>query len=51
MSLRQMFGGSIVKPGFNPLAAQTTTTTYFPYLYSWGDSTDGQLGLGNTTGY
>ena len=51
MSLRQMFGGSIVKPGFNPLAAQTTTTTYFPYLYSWGDSTDGQLGLGNITAY
>ena len=51
MSLRQMFGGSIVKPGFNPLAAQTTTTTYFPYLYSWGTNTNGQLGLGNTTTY
>jgi alpha-tubulin suppressor-like RCC1 family protein len=51
MSIRQMFPGSIVKPGFNPLAAQTTTTTYYPYLYGWGQNVVGQLGLGNTTSY
>ena len=46
MSIRQMFPGSIVKPGFNPLAAQTPIYTY--NLYSWGDNQFGQLGLGNT---
>lgn len=49
MSLRQMFQGSIVKPGFNPLAAPTATTTY--YLYSMGLNNVGQLGLNNTTYY
>ena len=51
MSLRQMFQGSIVKPGFNPLGTQTTTTTYFPYLYSWGSGSGGALGLSSTTNY
>ena len=49
MSLRQMFPGGIVKPGFNPLAAPTPSYTY--YLSSWGQNTNGQLGLGNTTNY
>ena len=49
MSLRQMFGGSIVKPGFNPLAAQTPTILYD--LYSWGGNNEGQLGLNNRTAY
>ena len=49
MSIRQMYPGGIVKPGFNPLAAQTETYTY--YLYSWGQNQYGQLGLGNTTYY
>ena len=49
MSIRQMFPGSIVKPGFNPLAAQTSTVLY--ELYGWGSNTDGQIGLGNTTNY
>ena len=46
MSIRQMFPGSIVKPGFDPLAAQTASYTY--YLNSWGVNSSGQLGLGNT---
>ena len=49
MSLRQMFAGSIVKPGFNPLVAQTPSYTY--YLNSWGSNAYGQLGLGNRTNY
>lgn len=49
MSIRQMFPGSIVKPGFNPLAAQTPTILY--NLFSWGKGSSGQLGLGNTTSY
>jgi alpha-tubulin suppressor-like RCC1 family protein len=49
MSLRQIFPGGIVKPGFNPLAAQTTTT--FVNLYGWGQNDAGQLGLGNRTKY
>ena len=49
MSIRQMFPGGIVKPGFNPLAAQTST--YFYNLYAWGRNNNGQLGLGNTTDY
>jgi alpha-tubulin suppressor-like RCC1 family protein len=44
-----MFPGSIVKPGFNPLAAQTTLYTY--YLHSWGSGDSGRLGLGNTSYY
>lgn len=44
-----MFPGSIVKPGFNPLAAQTPTILY--NLFSWGANTYGQLALGNTTLY
>jgi len=49
MSIRQYNLGSIVKPGFNPLGVQTTTTFY--NLYSWGINTNGGLGLGNTTSY
>ena len=49
MSIRQYNLGSIVKPGFNPLGAQTTTYNY--YLYSWGQNAQGQLGLNNTTLY
>jgi len=49
MSLRQMFAGSIVKPGLNPLVAPTPTYLY--NLYSWGGNNYGQLGLGNTTSY
>jgi alpha-tubulin suppressor-like RCC1 family protein len=41
-----MFPGSIVKPGFNPLAAQTPTILY--NLYSWGNNNVGQLGLGTS---
>ena len=44
-----MFLGSIVKPGFNPLAAPTPSYTY--YLYGWGGNPQGQLGLGNRTSY
>jgi len=44
-----MFPGSIVKPGFNPLATQTPTIYY--NLFSWGQNSNGQLGLGNTTYY
>jgi alpha-tubulin suppressor-like RCC1 family protein len=43
------FTAAINKPGFNPLAAQTTTYLY--YLYGWGLNSVGQLGLGNTTSY
>jgi len=46
VSIRQYNLGSIVKPGFNPLGAQTTT--FLPYLYGWGTNGSGQLGLGNT---
>jgi len=49
VSFRYVSG--INKPGFNPLAAQTSVTTYQPYLYSWGNNNTGQLGLGNTTSY
>jgi len=49
MSLRQMFQGSIVKPGFNPLAAPTPSYTY--NLYTWGANGAGGLGLGNITSY
>jgi alpha-tubulin suppressor-like RCC1 family protein len=49
MSIRQYNLGSINKPGFNPLGAQTTTYNY--YLYSWGQNAQGQLGLNNTTDY
>ena len=44
MSLRYPF--AIVKPGFNALAAQTTTYTY--YLDAWGINTAGTLGQNNT---
>jgi hypothetical protein len=47
VSFRYVSG--INKPGFNPLAAQTTTVFY--ELYSWGLNGDGQLGLGNITNY
>jgi len=42
-----MFPGSIVKPGFNPLAAQTNTTFY--NLYAWGQNGFGQLGIGTSS--
>ena len=51
MSIRNNNLGSIVKPGFNALGAQTSVTTYEPYLYSWGSGGNGRLGLGNTTSY
>ena len=47
MSFR--YAAGINKPGFNPLAAQTTTTYY--NLYGWGFNNYGQLGTGNTTNY
>jgi len=47
VSFRYVSG--INKPGFNPLAAQTSTTFY--NLFSWGKNNSGQLGLGNTTYY
>ena len=49
MSFRYTSG--INKPGFNPLGAQTSVTTYQPYLYSWGRNNGGQLGLSNYTNY
>lgn len=49
MSFR--YASGINKPGFNPLAVQTSVTTYEPYLYSWGRNNTGQLGLGNLTAY
>ena len=49
MSLRQIFPGGIVKPGFNPLAAQTSVTNY--NLFTWGGNGNGNLGLGNSTQY
>jgi alpha-tubulin suppressor-like RCC1 family protein len=42
---------SINKPGFNPLGVQTSTNTYYPYLYSWGRNSVGALGIGNNTDY
>ena len=45
MSIRQMYPGSIVKPGFNPLS---TLGYVAPYdLFTWGDNdiADGKLGL------
>jgi hypothetical protein len=45
------YAAGINKPGFNPLGAQTSTTTYFPYLYGWGNGFGGALGLGNTANY
>ena len=51
MSIRNNNLGSIVKPGFNALGAQTSVTTYTYELYSWGANASGQLGLGNTTNY
>ena len=47
MSFR--YAAGINKPGFNPLAAQTSTLLY--NLYSWGINSGGQLGLGNRTNY
>jgi alpha-tubulin suppressor-like RCC1 family protein len=47
VSFRYVSG--INKPGFNPLAAQTSVTTFT--LFSWGNNLTGQLGLGNTTYY
>jgi alpha-tubulin suppressor-like RCC1 family protein len=47
VSFRYVSG--INKPGFNPLAAQTSTTLY--NLFTWGLNGDGQLGLGNITNY
>ena len=47
MSFR--YAAGINKPGFNPLAVPTSTLAY--NLFSWGQDTYGQLGLGNTTDY
>jgi len=47
VSFRYVSG--INKPGFNPLAAQTTTTFY--NLFSWGAGQNGKLALGNVTNY
>ena len=44
MSFR--YASGINKPGFNPLAVQTSTLVY--NLYSWGRNTFGRLGLGDT---
>jgi alpha-tubulin suppressor-like RCC1 family protein len=44
------YAAGINKPGFNPLAAQTSTLAY--NLFGWGENTTyGQLGIGNTTNY
>ena len=47
MSMR--YQAAIMKPGFNPLGTQTTTTYYD--LYTWGANSQGQLGLNNTSNY
>jgi alpha-tubulin suppressor-like RCC1 family protein len=47
VSFRYVSG--INKPGFNPLAAQTSTYLY--NLFTWGLNGDGQLGLSNRTNY
>ena len=39
--------GNFIKPGFDPLAAQTSFTAS-DNLYSWGLNTSGQLGLSDT---
>lgn len=51
MSLRNMFQGSIVKPGFNPLVAPTPSYTYG--VWAWGNNNVQfpALGLNNTTNY
>ena len=41
--------GSFIKPGLNTLASPTLTYTY--ELWSWGQNSFGQLGLGNRTNY
>jgi len=43
------YGAGINKPGFNPLATQTSTIYY--ELFSWGSNGAGQLGLNNRTSY
>ena len=50
MSIRQMYGGSIVKPGLNTLASPAAIVTY-QGLWTWGRNNNGQLGLGNITNY
>ena len=47
MSFR--YASGIRKPGFNPLAAQTTSYLY--NLFTWGLNSSGQLGLSNRTSY
>ena len=47
MSFR--YASGIKKPGFNPLAAQTSNSWY--NLYVWGENGNGSLGLGNLTSY
>ena len=47
MSFR--YASGINKPGFNPLAAQTSVTERT--LATWGLNTFGELGLNNTTNY
>lgn len=48
MSIRNNNLGSINKPGFNALGAQTNVTTYTYELWSWGLNDYGQLGIGST---
>ena len=43
------YSNAIVDPGLNTLVAPTPS--YQPYLYSWGQNTQGPLGLGNRTNY
>ena len=38
--------GNFIKPGFDPLAAQTSVTSY--YLYVWGENSQGELGIGTS---
>lgn len=48
MSIRQMYPGSIVKPGFNPLGSQTLTPQSAT-IFTWGRGSEGQSGLNVAT--
>ena len=45
--------GFIVKPGFNPLAEQTSSPVALPNgaIWSWGKNDNGQVGVNNISGY
>ena len=45
--MSERYQGGFVSLSFNPLGTQTTTTYYDAYI--WGENTQGQLGLNNTT--